>query len=240
MKLDSSIPAAAAAANTTLSAALNRLSLLSPQRFNKPLAARRTAVEPMVPSHANLQATPSVIHRVPTVEITFGTDPQALVRRAAYTVAPGPLRNFLRSVMAARDVNRVLTLLPGDSRPFQRLPIDRLRAAAEAASYQSLQAPRARDTLYAAVVVAGIESLLGETVESPYTSGDVIRSVVRDAMRTLDAVDTNHAQSLRNCLGWGNEDESYNPRTQALQYRVIAAVQNLRDARILARNGLCV
>lgn len=240
MKLDSSIPAAATASHTSLSDALNSLCLLSPQRFNKPLGKPRNPVQPMVTSDVNLQAAPSIIHRVPTVEITFGTDPQALVRRAVNTVAPGPLRNFLRSVMAARDVNRVLTLLPGDGRPFQRLPIDRLRAAAEATSYQSLQGPRARDTLYAAVVVAGIESLLGETVESPYTSGDVIRSVVRDAMRTLDAADTHQAHALRNCLGWGNEDESYNARTQALQYRVIAAVQKLRNARILARHGLCV
>jgi hypothetical protein len=240
MKLSSFIPAAATASNTTLSAALSSLSLLSPQRFNKPLAPRMTAVQPMVTSDANLQAEPSIRHRVQTVEITFGTDPQVLVRRAVNTLARGPLRNFLRTVMAARDVNRVLTLVPGDGGPFQRLPIDRLRAAAEAASYQGMQGPRARDTLYAAVVVAGIESLLGETVESPYTSGDVIRSVVRDTMRTLDAVDADQAQALRNCLGWGNEDESYNARTQALQYRVIAAVQNLRNARILARHGLCV
>lgn len=239
MKLSSSIPAAATASHTSLSDALSSLCLLSPQRFNKPLVQPRNLDQPMVTSDVNLQVAPSVIHRVPTVEITFGTDPQALIRRAVNTVAPGPLRNFLRGVMAARDVNRVLTLLPGDSRVFQRLPIDRLRAAAEAASYQSLQGPRGRDTLYVAVMVAGIESLLGETVESPYTSGDVIRSVVRDAMRTLDAADTQQAHALRNCLGWGNEDDSYNSRTQTLQYRVIAAVQNLRNARTLARHGLC-
>ncbi|OYU44716.1 MAG: hypothetical protein CFE44_11410, partial [Burkholderiales bacterium PBB4] len=159
------------------------------------------------------------------------------VRRAVNTVAPGPLRNFLRSVMAARDVNRVLTLLPDDGFRFQRLPIDRLRSAAVSASLQSLQGPRARDALYAAVVIAGIESLLGETVEPPYSSADVIRSVVRDAMRTLEAKDSSQAQALRDCLGWGNAEDHFHPRSQSLQYQVLSAVQNLRNHQILSRHS---
>ena len=211
-----------------MSAALNSLSLLSPQRFNKPVPVRS--------GNAGSTAQASVLHLIQTVEITVGTDPQVMIRRAVNTIAPGPLRNFLRSVMAARDVNRVLTLLPEDGFKFQRLPIDRLRAAAVTASHQSLQGPCVRDILYAAVLIAGIESLLGDTVEPPYNSNDVIRSVVREAMRTLDAADSTQADGLCNCLGWGNADESFNPRSQSLQNQVVSAVQNLRNHQILSRH----
>lgn len=214
---------APATRNSAMSAALNSLCLLSPQRFNKPVPVRGRLDQQLV--------DPTVKHIFQSVEITVGTDPQVLIRRAVNTVGKGALRNFLRSVMSARDVNRVLTLLQDDGPKFQRLPIDRLRAAAQAASHQSLQGPRARDTLYAAVVISGIESLLGETVEPPYSSTDVIRSVVRDAMRTLDAVDTEQADDLRSCLGWGNADEAYNPRAEHLQYQVTHAVQNMRNYR---------
>ena len=218
--------------NPTMTAALNSLSLLSPQRFNTPIPVRRDGHS--APGSVENTATKALI---PSVEITVGTDPQVLVRRAVNTVAAGPLRNFLRSVMAARDVNRGLTLLPDDGFRFQRLPIDRLRSAAVSASLQSLQGPRARDTLYAAVLIAGIESLLGETVEPPYNSTDVIRSVVRDAMRTLDAKDSSQAHALRNCLGWGNADESFQSRSLSLQNQVLSAVQNLRNYQILSQHG---
>ncbi len=220
---------APATRNPAMSAALSSLCLLSPQRFNKPL--------PVCSRLGHQTVEPSVKHLIQSVEITVGTDPQVLVRRAVNTVAKGPLRNFLRSVMAARDVNRVLTLLQDDGPKFQRLPIDRLRAAAQTASHTSLKGPRARDTLYTAVMMSGIESLLGETVEPPYSSTDVIRSVVREAMRTLDAVDIEQANDLRSCLGWGNSDDAYNPRTESLQHQVIAAVRNMRNYRTLIRHG---
>ncbi|OYT90526.1 MAG: hypothetical protein CFE43_17875 [Burkholderiales bacterium PBB3] len=221
-----------APSNPVRSAALNSLNLLSPQRFNTPIPVRNAGHK--LQGAMEGTATKALI---PSVEITVGTDPHVLVRRAVNTVSPGPLRNFLGSVMAARDVNRVLTLLPDDGFKFQRLPIDRLRSAAVSASLQSLQGPRARDTLYAAVVIAGIESLLGETVEPPYNSTDVIRSVVRDAMRTLDAKDSAQAHALRNCLGWGNDDEHFHSRSQSLQNQVLSAVQNLRNYQILSRHG---
>ena len=99
-----------------------------------------------------------------------------------------------------------------------------------------MQGPRAQDTLYAAVLIAGIESLLGETVEPPYNSTDIIRSVVRDAMRTLDATDSAQAYALRHCLGWGNTDEAFQARSQSLQNQVLSAVQNLRNHQILSRH----
>lgn len=218
--------------NQTMATALNSLSLLSPQRFNTPIPVRNAGHK--LQGTVEGTATKALIS---SVEITVGTDPQVLIRRAVNTVSTGPLRNFLRSVMAARDVNRVLTLLPDDGFRFQRLPIDRLRSAAVSASLQSLQGPRARDTLYAAILIAGIESLLGETVEPPYNSTDVIRLVVRDAMRSLEAADSGHAHALRNCLGWGNDDEHFHSRSQSLQNQVLSAVQNQRNYQILSRHG---
>lgn len=208
------------------------LALLSPQRFNKPLAARP---RPAMHSDTDLQGNAPTKHLVRSAEITFATDPQRLIARAVNVVAAEPLRNFLRSVLAERDVNRVLTLLSDENLRFQRLPIDRLRAAAETASHTSLQAPRARDTLYAAVLIAGIECLLGETVQPPYSTTDIIRSVVREPLRQLDGADSAQAHALRNCLGWGSAEEACNPRTQTLQHQVITAVQSLRNHRILAR-----
>jgi hypothetical protein len=247
-------PGAAATSNSAAcSDVLNSLALLSPQRFNTPLLMRKhrgfpqedSAVDfsfsddgyPLTHSDCNLQCEHAVKHLIPTVDIPVGTDPQVLIRRAIYLVAPGTLRNFLRSVMAERDVNRVLTTLQHDDKKFHRLPIDRLRSAAQTASHKSLQGPCARDTVYAAVLIAGIESLLGETVESPYTSGDVIRSVVRDAMRELVAVDLHQANGLRNCLGWGDEDDLCNARTKSLQYQVNAAVRGLRNNPALSHQA---
>jgi hypothetical protein len=63
-----------------------------------------------------------------------------------------------------------------------------------------LAAP-AREILYTAVLISGIESLLGETVRPPYTSRDVIRSVVRDALRRLEQQDEERACELRNFWG---------------------------------------
>lgn len=241
MNMNTSTATASAAAsstvpgNPTMAAALNSLSLLSPQRFNTPIPVRsaRPTIQGRLQSTAQGNSTKALI---PSVEITVGTDPQVLVRRAVNTVSPGPLRHFLRSVMAARDVNRVLTLLPDDGFRLQRLPIDRLRSTAVSASLQSLQGPRARDTLYAAVVIAGIETLLGATVEPPYNSNDVIRSVVRDALRTLDAKDSSQADALRNCLGWGDADAPFHPRNQSLQNRVRSAVRNLRNFQSVNRS----
>lgn len=172
---------------------------------------------------------------VPTVEVTFGPDPQVLIQRAISKVSNPALRTFLRTVMAERDVNRVLTLLLSDGRKLQRLPIDRLRAAAETARNRSMLDARSREILYTAVLISGIESLLGETVEPPYDSQDVIRSVVREAMRRLDQQDEDRACALRNFLGWGNDDESGETSVQQTQYTVRHAVNYLRSNRIPAR-----
>jgi len=84
-------------------------------------------------------------------------------------------------------------------------------------------------------MVCGIELLLGQTVEHPYSPGDVIRSVVRDALHRLDDADEAQSHLLRNCLGWGNEDDMNDPPVLRLQYRVAVAVQNLAESMTLPR-----
>jgi hypothetical protein len=162
------------------------------------------------------------------VELVVGTDPQVLIRRAVNLVQNTSLRGFIRSVMAERDVNRVLTLLCDSSPKIQRLPIDRLRAVAQTGSKRAFAGPRTQDTLYVAILIAGIELLLGKTVQAPYSSRDVIRSVARDAMRKLADQDEALASDLRNCLGWGNDDEMVDLTVQCLQQRVLMAVVDLR------------
>lgn len=232
-------PDSVATRANAVSAALNSLALLSPQRFNKPVARRnRNDVEiegvdfarvPEVPRTFNLQGEPSVKHLVPCAEITFGTRPDVLIQRAVEIVDEGPLRDFLRTVTAERDVSLVLTVLQTDDCMFQRRPIERLRAAAHAAAFNSMQGPSARQTLYAAVLIAGIESLLGETVQAPCTSLDVIKAVVRPALATLWSADPQRASHLCNCLGWGNEEEMDDVRTRSLQQQIKRAVKGMRE-----------
>ncbi len=230
----------ARSATTHRVAALNTLSLQSPPLKEAPLQLRGSEepsqvdiVEsyPICHLNANLPSKVPLTRIVPTVEITLGPDPQVLIRRAINKVSHPALRTFLRTVMAERDVNRVLTLLLDDGRKLQRLPIDRLRAAAETARNRSMLAAPAREILYTAVLISGIESLLGETVRPPYTSRDVIRSVVRDALRRLEQQDEERACELRNFLGWGNDDES-GACVQEVQRTVCHAVKHLRPQRI--------
>lgn len=231
------------------SSAAMPLALLSPQRFNKPIARRsvshsrsrnhsRNEVEiegvsfarlPTVQGAFNLQGEPSVKHLVACAEITFGTCPDVLIRRAVDLVQAGPLRDFLKSVTAERDVRLILTALPLDDCMFQRRPIERLRSAARTAALQSMLGPRARDTLYAAVLIAGIESLLGEQVQEPCTPLDVIRAVVRPALKTLREADAQQADDLCNCLGWGNPDELDGSRIPFIQALVRRSVQTMRS-----------
>ncbi len=220
---------------------LNQLALLSPQRFATPMLRRKGEGAGKIKAKpqgefvdANLHGNPPVKTLEQVLEVTYGTDPQTLIRRAVRLVADSNLRTFVRSVMAERDVNRVLTMLSADSPRLQRLPIDRLRAAAEAGSKKALAGPRTRDTLYVSILIAGIEILVGQTVKEPYSSSDVIRSVVRDALRKLAAKDEALATDLRNCLGWGNQDDMLGVTVQCLQQRVAMAVLDLRNRMVLS------
>lgn len=218
----------------TRNASLNPIALMSPQRFATPVSlspnkkARLARVADAIPNASHGITT---IERV--AEVTIGTDPQVLVRRAVDLVSAGPLRDFLASVMAERDVNRALTVLRNDGPRLQRLPIEHLRAAAQYAAHASLLSPGARDTLYAAILISGIELLLGQTVEHPYSSRDVIRSVVRDALRRLDKADEVQCHLLRNCLGWGNEDEMHEMSSLRMQYWVAVAVHGMAKSMAL-------
>ena len=147
----------------------------------------------------------------------IGCDPQVQITRTIASVKNVNLREFLCTVMCERDVNRALTLINASGNKVERLPIERLRRAAETGRNRCLQAARHSETLYAAILIAGIESLLGKTVKPPYSTHDVMRSVVRDALHELEEKDRRQARDLRNCLGWGNEDDINGHRLQHFQ-----------------------
>ena len=223
-------------ADQNRNAVLTQIALRSPQRFSTPAVIRKTGQMRLARLPGGVRVNKGGITTAEEVaEITIGTDPQVLIRRAVNLVSPGPLRTFLASVMAERDVNCVLTVLRADGPRLQRLPIERLRAAAQCGANASLLSPRVRDTLYTAILVSGIALLLGQTVKHPHSPADVIRSVVRDALRRLDDTDEAQSHALRNCMGWGNEDEMSDVQVQRLQYCVAVAVQDLEESMALRR-----
>lgn len=229
--------------------ALNQLGLLSPQRVVQPARLRRPyqtrintdirAAGAVPASDLSARAKQPVVDERRTVELILGTDPQCLIERTIAKVGNPALRRFLAGVMAERDVNRVLTVLidGGRQRQRQRLPIECLRAAGETARNQSMLGAAARDTLYAAVLMAGIQSLLGQTVRPPYLPKDVMRSAARSALHRLEAEDAKQACLLRNYLGWGLDEDMDEHPVQAARYLVSSAMLNLRRYRAFAARG---
>lgn len=162
------------------------------------------------------------------VEITVGIDPQVLVNRCVASVRNPALQTFIGAVMAERDVNRVLTMLPGESVRYARWPIDRLRSCAETVALRSALSPTLRQVLFVAALTAGIEVLLAPCVVYPATTRDVMRSIVRSALQRLDNDSPGIAALLRNCLGWGNDDDMDGEGLEALQVAVRSAATQLR------------
>lgn len=166
------------------------------------------------------------------VEITVGIDPQQLVSRCVESVGNPALRTFIGTVMAERDVNRVLTMLPGESVRYARWPIDRLRSCAETVALRSTSSPTLRQILFVAALLAGVEVLLAPCVFYPATTRDVIRSIVRSSLQRLESDATEIASLLRTCLGWGNEDDMDEDTASALQSAVRSAATQLRRSLV--------
>lgn len=184
--------------------------------------ARRAVLPPARP----------VIEVSDAVEITIGIDPQVLVSRCVASVRNPALQAFIGAVMAERDVNRVLTMLPGESVRYARWPIDRLRSCAETVALRSALSPTLREVLFVAALTAGIEVLLAPCVVYPATTQDVMRSIVRSALQRLDNDSSAIAALLRNCLGWGNDDDMDGEGVEALQAAVRSAATQLRRSLV--------
>lgn len=167
-----------------------------------------------------------------TVEVTIGIAPQTLVRRCVGSVRSAALRNFIGSVMAERDVNRVLTMLPGESVRFARWPIDRVRSAAESVALRFSLLPAQREVLFVACLLAGIAVLIEPCVVYPATTTDVMRSIVRTALQRLERESPALAGALRHCMGWGNDDEMDDDSTEGLQQAVRLAAAQLRRSLV--------
>lgn len=167
-----------------------------------------------------------------TVEVMVGIDPQVLVRRCVGSIRNPALRNFMGTVMAERDVNRVLTMLPGESLRFTRWPIDRVRSAAESVSLRSPLLPAQREVLFVACVLAGIAVLIEPCVAYPSNTDDVMRSIVRESLQRLDRESPSMATALRNGMGWGNHDEMDGEALEGMQQAIRMAASQLRRSLV--------
>jgi hypothetical protein len=167
-----------------------------------------------------------------SVELTVGIDPQSLVDRCVASVRYPGLRSFIASVLAERDVNRVLTMLPGESVRYARWPIDRLRSCAEVVSLRSALPASQREILFVAALIAGIEVLMEPCVVYPATTADVMRSIVRSALHQLDHASPAVSCALRNCLGWGNEDDMDSEVLAVMQQALRSAAAQLRRSLV--------
>lgn len=167
-----------------------------------------------------------------TVEVMVGIDPQVLMRRCVGSIRNPALRNFVGTVMAERDVNRVLTMLPGESLRYTRWPIDRVRSAAESVALHASLMPAQREVLFVACLLAGIAVLIEPCVAYPSNTDDVMRSIVREALHRLDRESPSRATALRNGMGWGNDDEMDGEALEGIQQAVRMVASQLRRSLV--------
>ncbi len=171
------------------------------------------------------------------VELTLGVSPLELVDQVLAGVPGWPMREFLSSVFTEPEVELALTtpmptVMPTPSSPayqaFPTYPVQRLRRAAEMASFWCALGREERAVLYVATLVRGIGHLLSGCVVGSASLDDILFTLVRPALHRLDDVAPRQARLLRLCLGWGNADEvdvCYVPRLQKSVAQALRAVQ---------------
>ncbi len=175
------------------------------------------------------------------VELTLGVSPLELVAQVLAGVPGWPMREFLSSVFTEPEVELALTtpiatamrtVMPAPSRPtyqaFPTYPVQRLRRAAEMASFWCALGREERAVLYVATLVRGIGHLLSGCVVGSASLDDILFTLVRPALHRLDDVAPRQGRLLRLCLGWGNADEvdaCYVPRLQESVAQALREVQ---------------
>lgn len=88
-----------------------------------------------------------------------------------------------------------------------------------------------KDVIYTATLLHGIEYWLRDWVVGNTSVRDVMFTIVRAHLHELDENSPNHAQMLRLCMDWGNEDEQSVFITW-LQQRMHKAVQTLERMKL--------
>lgn len=164
----------------------------------------------------------------PSIEITVGRDPQRLIQAVVAKVKNPHLRAFVASMMAAYEVNLVLCQLDDSGAKYQRFPVERLRSAAEMASYWCAFGAEEKEVLFVATLVHGIQCLLAEGAVGTCSPQEVMRAVVLADLHRLDRNAARQASLLRLCLGWGNEDEVDEYYVPRLQTAVKQAIRHMR------------
>ena len=88
-----------------------------------------------------------------------------------------------------------------------------------------------KDVIYTATLLHGIEYWLRDWVVGNTSVRDVMFTIVRAHLHELDADSPSHAQMLRLCMDWGNEDEQSVFITW-LQQRMHKAIQTLERMKL--------
>jgi hypothetical protein len=88
-----------------------------------------------------------------------------------------------------------------------------------------------KDVIYTATLLHGIEYWLRDWVVGNTSVRDVMFTIVRSHLHELDGNSPSHAQMLRLCMDWGNEDEQSVFITW-LQQRMHKAVQTLERLKL--------
>jgi hypothetical protein len=88
-----------------------------------------------------------------------------------------------------------------------------------------------KDVIYTATLLHGIEYWLRDWVVGNTSVRDVMFTIVRSHLHELDGNSPSHAQMLRLCMDWGNEDEQSVFITW-LQQHMHKAVQTLERMKL--------
>ena len=211
------------------------------QRRSTALALSRTI--PGVMSAASLlQSQQPVPRSRAVVEITIGKDPQSLVSEAVARVRHPGLNRLLSAFTQEPEIRDVLLCMdeppgvggvhpaqaePNSSSGTPSWPIQRLRRAAELAQYLCAFGREEREVLYVATLLQGCQPLLNSGLPNAASQADVLHALVRKSLQQLEEHHARQAWLLRQCMGWGLEDEVddfYVPRLQQAVQRSLALV----------------
>lgn len=175
------------------------------------------------------------------VELTIGKDPQTLVSEAVAKVRHPGLHSLLASFTNEPEIRQVLYQMEehpnaacvhqvrGDwfsCQSFPSWPIQRLRRAGELAQHLCAFGREEREVLYAATVLQGCKDLLITTMGA-VDGANVHFTLVRKGLHQMDDLHPRQAWLLRQCMGWGIEDEVddfYVPRLQQSVKRSLSLV----------------
>lgn len=213
------------------------------QAHQKRAAAARVSAIPGVLSAASLLKNQQIKSQPrAVVELTIGRDPQSLVTETVAKVRHPGLHSLLANFTREPEIRGLLHQLDAHgsaacvhqgqgAQPScstsPTWPIQRLRRAAELAQHLCAVGRDEREVLYAGTVLQGCKDLLINTMGA-VDGANVHFTLVRKELHRLDELHPRQAWLLRQCMGWGLDDEVddfYVPRLQQSIRRSLALVE---------------